>query len=150
MVKKLIYALLVCSIGVACCALGEAVDESRPREADPFILAEQALENIFSVYKTYTRDAFTQNISRAFYPIRRNFIHAAENSFYSGAIIEMNYFIDEAIRKGDKLVVSFSWEKKTRPYNSAQISLTRGKARFVFKEESGKWLLCQMRGNNPF
>ncbi|MEI6437367.1 MAG: hypothetical protein WCO69_01300 [Candidatus Omnitrophota bacterium] len=112
--------------------------------------AEKLLVGIFDIYRNYSRDTFSALVSENFAPARAEFIDTAEKDYAAGAVLELNFFIDQVLPAGKKLAIQFKWEKKTKPGNLDHPILRKGFAQFMFENVKGKWLLGQVIGNSPF
>ncbi|MBU1727684.1 MAG: hypothetical protein KJ880_08650 [Candidatus Omnitrophica bacterium] len=124
---------------------------SGPKPISSRELADNLLAKMFSSYQNYFRGNFSRIVSDDFMPDKFSFINSVESSFYSGQIIEINYFINQvSMTQDEKLSVSFNWEKKTIPNKSGVTTLTRGTAEFVFQDIKDRWRLIQAKGNSPF
>jgi len=114
------------------------------------VKAQHLINKTFEHYQHFSRAYFSGIISKDFTPNDIDFISSVENGFNKGKILEMNYFIDEVIPEGNKLSISFKWQKKVQYNNAKGVSLIEGNAQFVFSKEHGKWHLSQVDGDSPF
>lgn len=146
------YPVLVLLILYVFCGCASVKDNNQGdvTAIDSRDIASELLLDTFTVYQNYNRAEFSKIVSEKFSPSKTDFINSVENSFYATKIIEINYFLDKVFTERDKIVVSFKWEKKTVPYVTGVITLSTGKTQFVFSKEAGKWLLYQLKDDNPF
>jgi len=136
---------MLCGLSVPCAHAADTQDPADYRQT-----ADDLLSGIFDSYKNYTRIQFEDLVADDFAPSQSDFINNVESGFYSGNILEITYFINKVLPAGNKLSVSFSWQKKTVPRAGSAPLLTKGKAEFVFKKQGDKWLLVQAGGDDPF
>jgi len=114
------------------------------------VVGKAALEDIFNSYRAFEHNSFNDHVSQRFIPDRNAFVNGAEQNFTKSVLIEFNYFVDIVVKEDGFLNVGFHWEKKTQPYGSSSLVLIKGKTDFVFSSEDDKWLLYQVRGDDPF
>jgi len=116
---------------------------------DTYALAQSVAGKLFDAYRGYSRDSFEKMVSPdvAGSP---EFINQIEGNFFSGTIIELNFFIKEALRKNNTLSVKIKWEKRAQPYNTNTPVMTKGNSELTFKKSNAGWLLYQILGDNPF
>lgn len=148
--KRIILVFVLAYIGIAGCAHPPFKKPSAADTAGSRVLADKLLGGIVSSYISYFREEFSRLIAEDFVPLKSEFLNEAEKEFYSADILEINYIIDEVFRDNDNLVVVFKWEKKFVPYTSPESVLSTGKADFVFRKKDTRWLLYQVKGDNPF
>ncbi|MBF0216232.1 MAG: hypothetical protein HQL30_04475 [Candidatus Omnitrophica bacterium] len=113
-------------------------------------IADSLLSRIFDSYRGYTRGSFADIVDDDFPSGGQSFVSGVENSFYSARPLDIEYFINTVIPKGDKLAVSFSWNKKDVPFDTGSQRKSRGQCLFVFKKSGEEWKLYDVKGNSPF
>ncbi len=147
--KKLLSILLLFAITASGCAMTSAAGPlDGPADANG--LADRLLGRLFNAYSNYTRPRFEKFVSGDFIPSLPEFLNEVERGYYGGNILEVNYFLNKTDLTSVVLSVDFRWEKKTALFGTGKLSLSRGRAEFVFRGESGDWLLYEVRGQNPF
>jgi hypothetical protein len=145
----LCVAFLVCMHLSVC--FGAAVQtQTNGADANMRVVGKSAIDGIFESYRIFDRNSFMDCVAQRFIPDRNAFINGVAQNFTKSVLIEFNYFLDTAIKEEGFLDVGFHWEKKTQPYGSSTLVLIKGKTDFVFSYEGDKWLLYQVRGDNPF
>lgn len=141
-------ALALC-VNLAGCAAGTVPDTSAGVSRNDRELGGSLVQQVFDAYRGYSRDSFNGQVSSDFTPLRSEFVNAVERGFYAGNLMDLNFFLDSVSRTGNKLSVSFKWEKRMTLYTSGQFVKTEGSAVYVFSEENGAWRLYQVRGDDP-
>ena len=127
------------------------VEAAAPQAEDSFVLADKLLAKIVLIYQNYFRGMFDMSIA-ADAPGRVDLVNQVDRDVNAGKVLELNYFINEAIfDAGQKtLAVTFKWEKRTQPKGARAPVLSKGQGTFVFKKQAnGDWLLYQVNGENP-
>jgi hypothetical protein len=151
---RIFIPIILLAFALAGCSWSRNQTQDEPAAAVSVPSRSQAnnlLAGVFSQYRDYWRGKFSRIVAQDFRPDRLEFISSVESAFYSGRILELNYLIDDVLPQDGLLAVTFKWEKKTVPNNSApQLVLTKGQAEFIFKNVKGRWLLYQVKGNSPF
>jgi len=145
----LLVALLACGHLSACAGTMAGAKAEGPG-INTRAAGKTALDGIFGSYRIFDRNSFMGRVAQNFIPDRNAFINRVAQNFAKDVLIEFNYFVDTAIRQEGYLSIGFHWEKKTQPYGSSALVLIKGKTEFVFSYEGEKWLLYQMRGDDPF
>lgn len=137
---------------VCLCACSGAGPQAKIASEDVNFRAvgKAALEDIFNSYRVFEHNSFNDRVSSRFVPDRNAFLNGVEQNYTKSVLIEFNYFVDIVVKEDGFLNIGFHWEKKTQPYGSASLILTKGKTDFVFVFESDKWFLYQVRGDDPF
>jgi hypothetical protein len=147
--KKIFPLLLFLGVAASGCSMTSAVGPL-DGSADANDLADRLLGRLFNAYSNYTRPRFEKFVSGDFIPSLPEFLNGVERGYYGGNILEVNYFLNKTDLTSTVLSVDFRWEKKTAVFGTGKLSLARGRAEFVFREESGDWLLYEVRGQDPF
>jgi hypothetical protein len=153
--KKTFRPLVVCLVcaALAGCAAGKASSSAQEAAAGPAAMEHETgralVEKVFDVYKGYTRDGFSSQVSAGFVPLRSDFLSEVERAFYAGSIMDMVFFMEDVSRNGDKLAVSFRWEKRLTRNGTGELVKLDGTASFVFVLEDKTWRLYQVTGNDP-
>jgi len=112
--------------------------------------ARSLLDMVFARYRGYTRAGFDEVVSRDFVPDREEFLKTIDGKAYAARVLELNYLIDKGLRMNDKVVISFSWDKKEAPGASGTVDLLNGHTEFTFKKTRAGWGLMQVSGDDPF
>ncbi len=112
--------------------------------------ARSLLDMVFSRYRGYTRAGFDEVVSRDFVPAREEFLSRVDGKVYAARILELNYMIEKGLRTGDRVIISFSWDKKEAPGASGTVASMSGRTEFTFKKSRRGWGLMQVNGDDPF
>jgi hypothetical protein len=80
----------------------------------------------------------------------QSFVSGVESSFYSARPLQLDYFLNTVNLTGDKLAVSFTWNKKDVPRDTGSQRKSQGECLFVFKKAGEDWKLYDVKGNSPF
>lgn len=152
--KKAWVAIVVMSLGV-CLFSGKAyasayLPAGTAVAPDARSTADQLLRKLFDAYRGFSRPGFEALVSDDFRPIRAKFISDADNRAHEGAVLDMQYSLNEVWTQKNRIIVAFNWEKKTYPAGAASPVLSRGRARAVFVYSAETWKLRSISGNNPF
>lgn len=131
------------------CAAVSAGGASGSAEKGDYALGRQLLDQVFNIYRNYTRESFDRIVSRDFTPIRSEFLNGAERGFYAARIVELYYYVDTATVRDGLASVSFHWQKKLSSYAGGAIHQPAGQAEFDFRNEEDGWHLYQVRGDDP-
>ncbi len=139
--KRLLIPLIALFIFSGCVGAGVG--------SNTYALARDVTGALFDSYRDYSRDSFEKAVSSEMAG-RPEFINQAEKGFFSGTVIEMNYFLDEVLRKNNTLAVKAKWEKRTQPYSVNTPVMSKGTCELTFKITNGSWCLYQISGDSPF
>ncbi|MBF0123157.1 MAG: hypothetical protein HQL21_07115 [Candidatus Omnitrophica bacterium] len=123
-----------------------------PQADEAFVLTNKLLARMVLTYQNYLKDMFSMNIAQDA-PLRDEFIDQVDRNVNAGKVLELNYFINQALFDGGKKTLSarFNWEKRVQPQGGGEAVLSKGEAEAVFKQQTdGEWLLYQISGDNPF
>lgn len=113
--------------------------------------AEEIIGSVFATFRTYESAAFERIVSPDFTPDRLLFLGIVDSGFSSGTVLDLQYSIIQATPKDKTLTVVFTWKKIKIPYNQDNTPITqKGKAEFIFENNTGKWLLAEVKGDSPF
>ena len=130
-----------------------AKTESAAPQGDPnFILADKLLGQTVMMYQHYIKGMFDFNIAMDA-PSRDTLIDQVDRNQRAGKVLELNYFIEEALQDADQktLATSIKWEKRVQPNGAREAVISKGKAKVIFKQQgSSDWRLYQVNGENPF
>lgn len=131
------------------CEAGSSQPQSTAPVTDEYQTARELLDNVFMIYRNYTRGSFDQILSRNFTPVQMEYLDAVERAFYAGQVIELYSFVDTVTTNGNLINVAFHWEKKIQLYTGGGYKNLTGDARYTFRKENGSWLLWQTTGDDP-
>ena len=151
-VAALSFAAIVCIVMVPLLfslSCGAAEGPMVPT-GDDRALAQDLLNKTFDSYKDYTRAAFTSVISDDFANDKFAFVNRVERSFYKARPSQIDFFLNTVERTGDRLAVSFRWEKKAMLVARGAQRSSQGQCTLIYKEESGAWRLYDIKGKSPF
>jgi hypothetical protein len=140
----------IISLTLACLLIASGCAGAEPKPGPgTYATAQDVVGKLFDSYRYYSRETFR----RTLVPVtaaQPGFIDQIETSYFSGTLIELNFFIDSALREADTLAVKIKWEKRNQPYSGNTPVMVKGSAELTFKESNGDWLLYQISGDNPF
>ena len=94
-----------------CVAQGASGGAGAPMESE-YALGKKLVQEVFSVYRNYSRDSFDVIVSRDFNPIRSEYVNAVERGFYGAQQLDLYPIVDSVVTNRDLMSVSFRWEKK--------------------------------------
>lgn len=131
-----------------CVAQGALGSTGAPKESE-YALGKKLVQEVFSVYRNYSRDSFDAIVSRDFNPIRSEYVNAVERGFYGAQQLDLYPIVDSVVTNRDLMSVSFRWEKKVVSYSSGNHQNLTGRAEYVFRDEGGQWRLYRVDGDDP-
>ncbi len=131
------------------CAPQSALQSPDTPMKDEYALGKGLLNDVFSVYRNYTRDSFDRIVSRDFNPVRSEFANGVERGFYGARQIDLYPIVDSVVTNKDLVSVSFHWEKKVATYTGGNYKNLTGRAEYVFRNETGTWRLYRVGGDDP-
>ncbi len=112
-------------------------------------LAQQLVSGTINSYTSYTRDKFTDGVSDDFPTDKYALVNRVERKFYKARPTQVDFFVNVVNRTGDKLSVSFTWEKKVMVRATGLQNKIKGQCMFVYRNELGQWLLYDIKGQSP-
>lgn len=147
-----IFAICIVAVMMALAfpAATAAAEGPRVTTSDDRALAQQLVSGTIGSYSSYTRMQFTDGVSDDFPTDKYAFVNRVERSYYKARPIQLDYFISVVNRTGDKLSVSFSWEKKAMVRATGLQQKLKGQCIFVYDNQDGKWQLYDIKGQSPF
>ncbi|HQB12488.1 MAG TPA: hypothetical protein PLX96_05880, partial [Candidatus Omnitrophota bacterium] len=113
-----------------CVAQGASGGAGAPKESE-YALGKKLVQEVFSVYRNYSRDSFDAIVSRDFNPIRSEYVNAVERGFYGAQQLDLYPIVDSVVTNRDLMSVSFRWEKKVVSYSSGNHQNLTGRAEYV-------------------
>lgn len=129
---------------------GSAAEGPGVTTGDDTALAQRLVSGTIGSYTGYARMPFTDGVSDDFPTDKYAFVNRVERKFYKARPLQLDFFINLVNRTGDKLAVSFRWEKKAMVVATGLERKTQGQCMFVYRSENGKWLLYDIKGRSPF
>jgi hypothetical protein len=140
---------LLTGYGYAQDAVSPQAEASQADQA--FVLTNKLLTKMVLTYQNYFKELFVRNIAQDA-PLREELLNQVDRNVNAGKVLELNYFINEALFDVTKKTLSarFKWEKRVQPAGGGEAALSKGEADVVFKQQpDGEWLLYQISGSNP-
>jgi len=128
------------------------IEGSRPiRQPNNFkrYKVERLLKEVARKYKYFNLPGFMEIVSENYTPDRMRLLNRIGDSTYTNYILSLDFFVNKVIKENNTIAVSFRWQKKTQARGTSNITLTEGKATFIFKREKGILKLYQIKGENP-
>lgn len=151
--KPFTAAVFILALGLAGtsggCAPQGALQEPDTPMKNEYALGKSLLNDVFSVYKNYSRDSFDKVVSRDFTPVRSEYVNGVERGFYGAQQIDLYPIVDSVVTNKDLVSVSFHWEKKVATYTGGNYRNLTGRAEYVFRQQSGAWYLYKVGGDDP-
>jgi hypothetical protein len=111
---------------------------------------EKAVSDIIEAYKSNFPGEFANLVSPDYSPDRLDLINEAEEGSIDKTILNLEFSINQAILKDERLAVNFDWNRTFIPEGSATQQEDSGTTSFVFEKANGKWLLIRMDGADIF
>ena len=136
-----------CGVMAGCASVHSFADISITDERN---LAQKLIEDDFSAFSQFSKQFFSQRVSESFIPDKASFLNELENSFFTALPIDMSFSLDKVLVKGNKLVVTFTWQKKVSLRVSNDLILKEGMGEMVYIKENNKWLIYQVREDSLF
>jgi hypothetical protein len=112
-------------------------------------LADRLLDKIIGSYTRFTMPVFMDLVSEDYMPDRMELTNLAGESYYREVVVQLDYFMNKVMLRGDLLAVTFRWQKMSQSRTTGGMVKQEGNATFVFRKYGDEWLLVRIRGNNP-
>ncbi|MDD5634392.1 MAG: hypothetical protein PHW46_03850 [Candidatus Omnitrophica bacterium] len=127
-----------------------AKNAPRPPRAEDKDLSDRLLSQTFAAYENYTRNVFTDIVSKDFIPDRFQMIDGVERNFYAAKPVDIDYFINKVEPGNGTLAISFTWNKKEMMRSNGSQRMEKGSSSFVYKKSDDRWQLYSIKGRSPF
>ncbi|HNX81887.1 MAG TPA: hypothetical protein PKL77_07055 [Candidatus Omnitrophota bacterium] len=151
--KNVLFVWLIVVFTLCGCAHSKHIQQaaSPVQQNASLQIAKEALDTVFTTYRSYESKTFERIVSPDFVPDRLLFLGIVDSGFSSGTIIDMQFLIIHATQKNTNLDVVFTWKKEKIPYSQDNKPIMqKGKTQFIFKNTDSKWLLAEVKGDSPF
>jgi hypothetical protein len=130
----------------------QAVDDLAKRDIRVEIerQAVRLSEQLFTTYRQYDHNRFSDLISGDFLPSKSEFINAVEAGLAENTVVDARIASIFVLPSVTKLAARVKWEKKIVNKDTGDLKLITGNALFVFQQEKNNWKLLRVKGDNPF
>ena len=143
--------LVLCSVLLASCASGRSVPAAQQGPSlNKSALSQQLVQRDWDLFAGFQRQDFSDRVSDEFMPDKYAFLNETEASFHSATPLNFSFTIDKALMQGQKLAVTFSWQKKAASRSTGSLILKEGRCTTVYQNQNGQWLIYKIQGNSIF
>lgn len=131
------------------CGMGERPTLSESSDLSQVHKARKVLEVLTDAYRAKDEHAFFSHVSDESFFNLLDFKIRLREEFNQSSQHTLRFWGDEALVEADKVIVQIHWQKRALLEKSSQVTITKGKADFLF-ESNQEARLLDIKGDNPF
>lgn len=111
---------------------------------------EEAIGELFDAYVSYQRHEFETYVDDSFVPSKYTFLREVEDAFYNQILDSVDVDIATVNKTNQSIAATVNWRQKIELRDSGEQIKRSGQTVFVFHDRDGRYLLYQLKGDNPF